>query len=311
VLTGLMGPAIAQSYPTKPVRIVVPFPSGQGADVLMRVLAERLSATMGERFYVDNRPGAGGTIGMEHAAKSAPDGYTLVMGGSGPTSISPSLYATLPYDPLKDFDPVTGVASVPQLFLVHPSSPFKDLRDFIAAAKAKPGEIAYGSSGSGTTQHLFVELFASMAGIKLSHVPYKGSAPALNDLMGGHIPFVSDTLSAALPLVKGGKVRALGVTSLQRSPFLPDIPTLDEQGVKGYDAVGWITLLAPAGTPKEILDRLDQEIAKVLQEPDTAKRLEDLALTPMLLHREQLREFIAAEIVKWRKVVQESGAKVE
>lgn len=277
----------------------------------MRILGERLSQTMAQPFIVENRPGAGGLIGMKVAAGSAPDGYTLVMGGSGPTGVSPVLDPKTPYDPVKDFEPVTGVASVPQMFLVSPSSPYKTLAEFIAAAKAKPNDIFYGSSGIGTTQHLFVEHFAAIAGIKLNHTPYKGSAPALNDLIGGHIPLISDTLSVALAQIKAGKARPLAVTSAQRSPFAPDVPTVAEQGVPGYEAIGWITVLAPRGTPSAILDQLSAEIAKIVQEPATAKRLDELGLTPMLIAREDLRSFIKTDMAKWKKVIEASNIKPE
>ena len=301
----------AQEFPSRPLKIIVPFPPGQGADLIMRVLAERLTQTLKQPVIVDNRPGAGGAIGMQAAMNSEPDGYTLVMGGSGPTSVSPVLDPRTPYDPLKDFAPVTGVASVPQMFMVAPNSEFKTLGDLIKAARANPNGIFYGSSGVGTTQHLFVEHFAAMAGIKLNHTPYKGSGPALTDLIGGHIPFISDTLSVAVAQSKAGKVRVLGVTSAQRSPFAPEVPTIAEQGVPGYEAVGWISVLAPAKTPAPVLDRLAGDIRAILAEPAVAKRMEELALTPMVLPREEMRGFIASEMEKWRKVITASGIKPE
>jgi tripartite-type tricarboxylate transporter receptor subunit TctC len=310
-LAGWSGSAAAQAYPTKVVRIVVPFPAGQAADTIMRIIAERLHPTLGQPVIVENRAGAGGAIGMEYVASQPPDGHTLVMGGSGPTSINPLLQPSIRYDPLKDFEPVTAVASVPQVFMVNPSFEAKDLRQLIALAKAKPGQINFGSSGAGTTQHLFVEYFASMAGIKLTHVPYKGSPQVISDLLGGHIPLASDTVPVALPLVKSGKVRALGVTSLQRSPFLPEVPTLNEQGVKGYNAVGWISVLAPAGTPAPILDRLAGDIRKIMAQPDVQKRFAELGFTPMSETREQLRTFVRSEMTKWRKVIADAGVKVE
>lgn len=303
--------AHAQEFPNRLIKIIVPFPPGQGADLIMRVLAERLTQTLKQSVIVDNRPGAGGAIGMQAAKTADPDGYTLVMGGSGPTSVAPVLDPKTPYDPLKDFEPVSGVASVPQMFMVAANSPIKTLADLIATAKSTPGGMFYGSSGVGTTQHLFVEHFASMAGLKLSHTPYKGSGPALTDLIGGHIPFISDTLSVAVAQGKAGKVRLLGVTSAQRSPFAPEVPTIAEQGVTGYEAVGWISMLAPAKTPAPILDRLASDVGTILAETATAKRMEELSLTPMVLPRQQLRTFIAAEMEKWRKVITTAGIKVE
>lgn len=303
--------AAAQSYPAKPVRIVVPFPPGQSADTMMRILAEQLGPVMGQQFVVENRPGAGGVIGTEYVAKQPPDGYTLLMAASGTFAISPSLQAKLPYDPLKDFEPVTAVAGVAQAFVVNPAFPAKSIADLIRLAKEKPGALAYGSSGNGTTQHLMVEQFASMAGIKLLHVPYKGSSPALTDLMSGQIPFLSDTIPAVRPLIQAGKVRPIAVTSIKRQPFLPEVPTLDEQGVKGYDAVGWIAVAAPAGTPAPILDRLAAEIQKIVAAPATKKRFDDFGFVAMTEQRSQFTDFVKSELVKWRKVVQDSGAKAE
>jgi len=300
----------AQAWPSRPVHIVVPFPPGQGADTMMRLLAEKLPATLGQPVIVENKPGAGGSIGMEHVAKSAPDGYTVVMAGSGPTSISPTLQK-LPYDTTKSFDPVTAVASVAQVFMVNPSFEAKNLREMIAYARAKPGVLNYGSSGQGTTQHLFVEHFASMAGIKLTHIPYKGAGPAMQDLLGGQIPFISDTVTAAIPQVKSGKVRAIAITSARRSKLLPDVPTLDEQGLKGYEAIGWIGILAPAGSPAAALDRLSAETQKVIDQPDMEKRMADLGLVPMEQTREKFRDFIRSEIQKWVKVIAAAGVKVE
>lgn len=304
-------PVAAQNYPARTVRIVVPFPPGQGADTMMRILAEGLTPALGQSFIVENRPGAGGTIGTEYVAKQPADGYTLLMAASGIFAISPSLVAKLGYDPVRDFDPVTAVAGVAQAFVVNPGFAAKSIADLIRIAREKPGGVAYGSSGNGTTQHLMVEQFASMAGIKLTHVPYKGSSPALTDLMSGTIPFLSDTIPVVRPLIQAGKVRAIGVTSIRRQPFLPDVPTLDEQGVKGYDAVGWIGVAAPAGTPAPILDRLSAEIHKIVETPATKKRFDDFGFVAMSEQREQFRDFVKAELVKWRKVIQDSGAKAE
>jgi tripartite-type tricarboxylate transporter receptor subunit TctC len=303
--------AAAQTWPTKPVRIVVPFPPGQSADIMMRLLAERLTPALGKQVIVDNRAGAGGAIGMEHAAKSEPDGHTVVMGASGPTTISPTLQPKLPYDPLKDFEPVTAVASVAQVFMANPSFPAKSIKELIALAKSKPGDLNYGSSGVGTTQHLFVEAFASAAGIKLTHVAYKGSSPAVTDLLGGQIPMISDTVPVALPLVRSGKVRPLAVTSIRRQPFLPDVPTIDEQGIKGFNAIGWIGVLAPAGTPPAILDRLSAEMQKAIAHPETKAKMDEMGFVAMSETREKFRDFMRAETAKWRKVIADANVKVD
>jgi tripartite-type tricarboxylate transporter receptor subunit TctC len=294
------------------VRIVVPFPPGQGADLIIRLVAERLSPRLGQPVVVDNRPGAGGTIGTEQVARSPADGATLVMGASGPISISPTLQpAVVKYDPLKDFEPITGIASVAQLFVVPAGSPHRTLGELITAAKAQPGRIGYGSSGNGTTQHLFVEYFAAAAGVKLLHVPYKGSAPAFTDLIGGQIAMMPDTVAAMLPNVKGGKVRALAVTSAARSPFLPDVPTVAEQGFPGWQAEGWITVLAPAGTPADVADRLDREIRAVLADAEFRQKLGEMGFVVMDRSRGALRTFIGEELVKWRKVIEGAGIRVE
>jgi tripartite-type tricarboxylate transporter receptor subunit TctC len=313
LMVGLLaGSAVAQDYPTKPVRIIVPFPPGQGADTLVRIVAERLTPALGQQVIVENRPGAGGTIGTEYVAKQArPDGYTLVMGASGPLTISQSLYPKIGYNSLKDLESVTLLSTVPQVFVVNPESEFKSVADLIKSAKANPGKIFYASSGKGTTQHLMVELFASRAGIKLTHVPYKGSAPAMTDLLGGQVPFLSDTIPAVLPMIKAGRVRPLGITSVERSPYLPDVPTIAEQGLSGFNTIGWIAIMAPAKTPKPILDRLDREFVQALKHPDVVKRMEDLAYTTKVLSRDKLHEFIADEIAQWSKVVQEADIKVE
>jgi tripartite-type tricarboxylate transporter receptor subunit TctC len=306
------GAATAQSSTGKTVKIVVPFPPGQGADLIIRMLADQLPTRLNQSVIVENRPGAGGLLGMSAVAKAPADGLTLVMGGSGPVSIAPTLQASVAkYDPVKDFEPVSGVATVAQLFVVPVESPLRSVRDVIAAARAQPGKVAYGSSGNGTTQHLFVEYFASMAGIKLLHVPYKGSAPALTDLLGGQIQFMSDTVAAMVPHVKSGKLRALGVTSPARSPFLPDVPTVAEQGLGGYEAVGWVTVLAPAGAPAEVLDRQAQAIQAILTEPAIREKLAGMGFVPMSQTRESLRVFIGTELAKWRKVIETAQIKVE
>jgi tripartite-type tricarboxylate transporter receptor subunit TctC len=305
-------PAAGQTYPAHVIKLVVPFPPGQGADILMRLIAERLGARVGQPVIIDNRPGAGGTIGTAFVGSQAPDGYTLLMGASGPMAISPTLQPRVAkYSTTRDFEPITGVASVAQVFVVNPASDIKTLSDLVKAARMKPGEVTFGSSGNGTTQHLFVAEFASMAGIKLTHVPYKGAAPALTDLIGGQVTLVSDTVPSVLPFVTAGKLRALAVTSSKRSPFLPNVPTVAEQGFKGYSAEGWITILAPAGTPAAIADRLDAEIRKVLAEPEIQKKMGEMGFVEMSTSRSALRDFMAAEIAKWKKVIDDNHITVE
>ena len=304
-----VAPALAQG--ARPLRIVVPFPPGQGADLLMRLLAERLQGPLGVPVVVENRAGAGGTVGMEYVANATPDGTTVVMGGSGPTTIAQSLYPRLGYDTRRDLTPICLIASVPQLFVVNNDLPVRRIPELIERARANPGGIFYASSGNGTTQHLNVEMFAAMTGTRLTHVPYRGSGPALADLVAGQVPFLSDTLAALGDLVRSGRVRAIGVTSRERSPFFPDIPSLHEQGVTGYDSVGWISLLGPRGLPDAQAERLEREVAAVLRQPDFLVRLNDQALTPTFLDRRAFATFIASEIEKWRQVVQTAGVKVD
>lgn len=303
--------AVAQAFPSQTIRLVVPFPPGQASDTFMRMIGERIAPRLGQAVVVDNRPGAGGSIGMQYVVTQKPDGHTLLMGGSGSMSISPTLNpSVIKYDPLKDYEPIAAPVAVAQAFVVPANSPFRNVQDLIAAAKQKPGAISYGSSGPGTTQHLFVEQFASMAGVKLLHVPYKGSAPALTDLMGGQVNMISDTITALLPHIQAGKVRAIGVTSPQRSPFLATVPTIAEQGVKGYEAVGWITILAPAGTPAAIADRLHAEISAVMADPDMKKRIIEMGFVDMNMPRAKVRDFVAAELVKWKKVIQDANVPI-
>lgn len=305
-------PAFAQpAWPTRPVRIIVPFPAGQGADLLMRMIAEQLQQRLGQGFVVDNRAGAGGTVGTEQVARAAPDGATLGMGGSGPTTIAPSLFPDLGYDTLRDLTPIALIATVPQLFVVRADSPIRDLAGLIAEAKAKPGELFYASSGNGTTQHLNVEMFAAMAGLRLSHVPYRGSAPAIADLLGGRIGFMPDTLAAIGPQLREGRVRAIAVTSAERSPFFPDVPTLHEQGVRGYASVGWISVIGPAGLPQPIAEAAARAIGAVVADPGFAERLRSQFFTPDFRPTDAFRAFLAEEIAKWREVVRVSGAKVD
>jgi tripartite-type tricarboxylate transporter receptor subunit TctC len=301
----------AQSYPNRPVRLVVPFPAGGTTDILARAIAQKLSEALGQQFVVDNRPGAGGNIGADIVAKSAPDGYTLLMGTVGTQAINVSLYAKMPYDAAKDFTPVVLVAGVPNILVVNPSVPVHTVADLIKLAKDKPGAINFASSGNGTSIHLSGELFKVSTGVQMSHVPYKGSAPALTDLIGGQVQVMFDNLPSALPHVKAGKLRAVAVTSTKRAPALPDVPTIAESGVPGFEATSWFGILAPAGTPRDIVTKVNAEANKALQSPEMKEKLLSQGAEAAGNTPEYFGDYIKAETVKWAKVVKESGAKVD
>lgn len=301
--------AIAQSYPNRPVRMVVPLSAGGFADVPARIIAPRLSEALGQQVFVENRPGAGATIGTDFVAKSKPDGYTLLFTGT-PHVISPALYKNLPYDPLKDFASVMLVAAGPYVLVVNPQLPVKSLQELIALAKAQPGKIDYASSGNGSAQHLVSALFASMAGIELSHVPYKGSGPAMQDLLGGQVKVSFAGIPNVMPHVRAGKLRPLAVSTPKRSPDLPDVPTVAEAGVPGYDATLWLALLAPAGTPNDIVQKLYAETAKVLREPEVQKAVAATGVDVSVIGPAELPTFLRAEVDKWGKVVRDTGATV-
>jgi len=301
----------ADAYPAKAIRFVVAFPPGGGTDIIARVIAQKLVGRFAQQVVVDNRPGAGGNIGTDIVAKSAPDGYTMLMGSAGPLAINASLFSKMPFDPIRDLAPVTLAASTPNVLVVHPSLPAATVRELIALAKARPGEINFASSGHGTPAHLAGELFNSMAGVKLIHVPYKGAAPALADLLGGQVQIMFSTMPPALPHVKDAKLRALAVTSLKRSPAAPDLPTMDEAALPGFEAITWHGVVVPAGTSAAIIARLNREIVAILHLPEVVERLsgqgaESLGSTP-----EEFAAYIRSESVKWAKVVRESGAKAE
>jgi tripartite-type tricarboxylate transporter receptor subunit TctC len=303
--------AHGQEWPAKPLRIIVPFPPGQGADIIGRLLAERLSPPLGQQIVVENRPGAGSMVGTAFAAKQPGDGYTLLIGGSSAIVINPHLYPDPGYDTLRDFIPITNIASLPMVICVNVSFPAHSIQDLIRIAKERPGEVIYGSSGNGSSHHLIQALLASMAGIKLTHVPYKGSAASMTDLVGGRIMMLADTLPATMPQVKAGKARAIGITSMKRSRFAPDVPTLDEQGLKGFDAIAWAGLFVPAGTPVPILDRLNAEVVKAVNAPVTQKRFHELSMETIAGPRLDFDRFVKAELVRWGKVVKMSGAKID
>jgi tripartite-type tricarboxylate transporter receptor subunit TctC len=304
-------PAFAQQWPAKPLRIIVPFPPGQGADIVGRLVAERLTVVLGQQVIVENRPGAGSMLGTEYAAKAPGDGYTLLIGGTSALVINPHLYSKLGYDTARDFAPITNLASLPMVICVNPSFPAHNIQDLIKLAKRRPGEVTYGSSGNGSTDHLTQALFASAAGIRLTHVPYKGSAASMTDLIGGQIAMATATTPGAVPYVRAGQIRALGVTSIQRSSFLPQVPTLDEQGVRGFNVIAWAGLVAPAKTPLPILDRLNSEVVRMLKTPEMHKRFQDLSMAPIGDTREQFGAFLKAELATWGEAVKFSGVKIE
>jgi tripartite-type tricarboxylate transporter receptor subunit TctC len=309
VLLAFAAEAAGQAYPTRPIRLVVPLSPGGFADTPARMITPRLSEALGQQVFVDNRPGAGATIGTDFVAKSKPDGYTLLFTGT-PHVISPALYKNLPYDPLKDFEPIIHVASGPYVLVVNPQLPVRSVQELIAAAKAQPGKIDYASSGNGSAQHLVSALFASMAGIDLNHVPYKGSGPALQDLLSGQVKVSFAGIPNVMPHVKAGKLRALAVSTPKRSPDLPEIPTVAEAGVPGYDATLWLVLLAPAGTPSEIVQKLYTETAKVLRNGEVQQQIATTGVAVSVLGPRELPGFMRAELEKWGKVVRDTGATV-
>jgi len=298
-----------QGWPSRPIRMVVPLSPGGFADVPGRILASRLSALLGYNVFVENRPGAGGTIGADFVAKSAPDGYTLLFTGT-PHVISAWIYKKLPYDPLKDFEPVALVASGPYVLVVNPQLSVNSVRELMAAAKAQPGKIDYASSGNGSAQHLVSALFASMAGIELNHVPYKGSGPAMQDLLGGQVKVSFAGIPNVLPHVKAGRLRALAVSTPRRAPDLPEVPTVAEAGVPGYEATLWLNLAAPPGTPAEIVQRLYTETAKALQDAELQQNFRAAGVEASPMSPQELAGFMRAEYEKWGKVVRDTGATV-
>ena len=301
----------AQSYPSKPVRLIIPFSAGGAADVPGRILAHRLTESLGQQVVVENRPGAGSTIGAEAAARAAPDGYTLFM-ISNTHFVSAALHKKLAYDSLNDFTPVTQVTSAPNVLIVHPSMPAKNVKELIALAKSRPGEINYASSGNGSTQHLTGALFSKMAGIDMTHIPYRGSGPVTADLLAGQVQVGFPGIAGMLPHIKSGKLRALGVTSSKRSPELPNVPTIAEAGVKGYEMVAWFGIAGPKALPRDIQMKLHGDLVKVLKTPDMQKALANAGQQVAYQERpEQFYDFMKVEAAKWAKVVQEAGAKVE
>lgn len=303
--------AFAQQWPSRPIKIIVPFPPGQGADIITRIIAERLAPALGQQIIVDNRPGAGAALGTEMGAKSAPDGYTLLNGGSAALAINPHLYKKLAYDTPRDFVPVTQLVDIAMVFVVNPSLAVHSIQDLTNLAKRRPSEVTYGSSGNGSTSHLVAAALASRAGLSLTHVPYKGAVPALMDLMAGQVMLVADTPPTTLPHIKSKKIRPIATSMIKRIPQLPDVPTVDEQGIQGFNLNTWSSIVAPMGTPAPILDMLNTEIRKILAQPDVQKRLVDMGFIAVGSSREEFSRFLTAEYASWAKIVQSSGAKVE
>jgi len=300
--------AAAQTYPSKSVRLVVPFAAGGSTDIVARTLAPRLTEMWGQTVVVDNRPGGSTVIGTEIVAKSPPDGHTLFI-TPAPFTIVPSLLKKLPYDPIKDFEPVTLINTTPLVVVVHPGVPAKNIKELAALAKAKPGALNFGSSGSGGSNHLAGELFNSMAGVKMVHIPYKGNAPALVDLLGGHVDVVFNGLTSAIPLIRGGKLRALGMTSLARAGAMPDVATLDEQGLKGFLAVAWNGVTAPARTPRDVINKINADVSKVVKTAEMIEKLKADGSDPAGYTVEQYQKFLRDETAKWAKVITAAGVK--
>jgi tripartite-type tricarboxylate transporter receptor subunit TctC len=301
--------AYAQNYPMRPVRVVVPQPPGGGTDIVARVISEQLSRQLGQQFIVDNRPGAGTVVGTDAAAKAAPDGYTLVMGLNANMAVNPSLFPNLPYDPVKDFTAVAMIVTFPFLVVVSNNFPAKSIADLVALGKSKPGQYHFASAGNGTGQHLSMEYFKLLTKTDFVHVPYKGAQAAYADVITGQVPVFFDNIAAALPQVKAGRVRALAVTTAQRSPVAPDIPTVSESGLPGYEYHTWFGMWAPAATPSDIVAKLHAEVRKAMATNDVRDRFANLAGQPSSMTREEVGPFVKAEIERWAKVVNEAKVK--
>jgi tripartite-type tricarboxylate transporter receptor subunit TctC len=304
--------AAAQNYPTRPVTIIVPYAAGGGTDLLARMVGQKLEQRLGKSFVVENRPGGGTVIAALAVAKAPPDGYTLLMGTSTPLAINATLHKKLPYDPATDFLPLALVANVPFVLVVNPSLPIKSVNELIKFAKANPKSLSYGTSGPGSPHHLYAELFKSMTGIEMTHVPYKGSVPAITDVVAGHIPLMFCDLAPAQPMIKEGKVRALGVSSAVRVASLPNVAPIAEVGVPGFEAVAWQMLVAPANTPQPIVDTLYKEMKVVLALPEIKQRINELGMIPIdSPSPDELARYVKTEIVRWGEVVKKSGASIE
>jgi len=301
----------AQAWPSKPVKWIVPFAPGGTTDILARVVGEKLAFALGQPVVIENKPGAGGGVGADFVAKAAPDGYTIMGGTISTHAINASLYSNLPYDPVKDFVAITLIARVPNMLVINPQIPANNVKELIVLLKANPGKYSFASSGNGTSQHLSGELFKTMAGVDMQHIPYKGSPPALQDVVGGQVAMTFDNITTAWPLAKGGKLKALAVTTAKRSAVAPDVPTLAESGLVGFEVGSWQGVFAPAGTPPAIVKRLNNEIVKILRLPDVQEKLVGLGAEPVGDTSEEFTALVKAEGVKWADIVKKSGAKVD
>ncbi|MDP1841031.1 MAG: tripartite tricarboxylate transporter substrate binding protein [Reyranella sp.] len=307
----LAAPAVADDYPSRSIRLIVPYAPGGGADSVARIVAKRVSESIGQPIVIENRGGAGSIVGTDMVAKAAPDGYTLLLGQSGPISINPAVYKTLPYDPVKDFAPITMTTAYPYILVVNSELPAKTLQEFVALAKSKPGAMNYGSTGVGAANHLVAELFNSKAGLQMTHIPYRGTALAVGDLLGGQLSVVFGDPISVLPHIRSGKLRALAVTSLERSPVAPEVPTVAESGYPGFEALAWHGILAPAKTPPEIVKKLNAEIAKALADPETNKLLTNQAMQTVGNTPEAFAAFIQKDIATWKAVAAAAKVTVE
>jgi tripartite-type tricarboxylate transporter receptor subunit TctC len=307
----LVSTSFAQTYPTRPVRMMVPFPAGGGSDTMGRIVGAKLSERLGQQIVVENRPGAAGSIGADIAARAPADGYSILLGSTSELVQYPNVNPKIPYDPLRDFAPVSLVGTIPMVLVVHPSLPVKNVKDLVALAKSRPGEINFGSAGQGATTHLAVELFIQLTGARMTHVPYKGSPQAVADLVAGNVQLGIPTMPAALPFIKAGRVKVLGVTTGKRASNLPDVPTLNEACVKGYEAALWTGILAPAGTPAPIINRLNAEIAKVLELKDVQEALARQGAEAQPSSPAEFAAFLKSDYAKWARVVKEGGIRIQ
>jgi tripartite-type tricarboxylate transporter receptor subunit TctC len=301
----------AADYPMKAIRLIVPFAAGGGSDITARTVALKLQDALGQPVVIENKPGAGGNIGTELAAKSPPDGYTIVMGVVGPVAVNPSLFGNLTYDPVRDLAPITQAVSVTNMLVVHPSLPVSTVKELIEYGRKNPGRLAAATGGTGTAGHMAAELFKSMTKLDMAVVPYKGAAPAINDLVGGQVPMSFEALLSTLQFVKAGKLRAIAVTTSTRSSLLPDVPTVAESGLPGYEATNWYGFLAPAKTPRDIVERLNTEMVKILHMPEVKEKLAGLGAEPVGNTPQQFAETIKSDAAKWKRIVAETGAKAE
>ncbi len=311
VLAACAATASAQNYPNRLIRLVVPWTPGGAADILSRTVAQKMSENVGQQVLVDNRPGANGIIGTEFAARAPADGYTLLMGATGPNSVLPSLAPKLPYDALKDFAPVSLIATTTYVLSVHPTMAVNSVKELVALAKSKPGQFTFASPGSGTPNHLSGEMFKAAAGIDIQHVPYKGSAPAMTDVMGGQVTMTFENIAPSLPHIKAGKLKPLGITAAKRSALLPDVPTIAESGFPGFQAVGWFGILAPRNTPAPVISQLNAEIVRILRLPEVRERLLALGVEVHGSTPEEFDAFGRAEIEKWAKVVKTANVRLD